>query len=781
MSHATTFERAKPVWLKGLEKEMNVTAGIAATFAWDGAGEVIVRCTGSCIYRIFINGVFVGHGPARGPHGWFRVDEWPVSAHCRKGRNVVAFEVAGYYLDSFYLLEQPSFLQAEVESRGQILTATGQKSWIGRRISERVQKVQRYSHQRTFSEVYRLKPGWDAWRSRPESTPAQLRFPLVVGKPRQLLPRGVALPDLGLRQPVLTLAIGTMKACPLHFSKDHYLVQSWKHQKNFPVEELESTPSLDVNALTNAEFSPSNRHYDPGEAFTLRSGEFRLLDFGGNLCGFPGATVECKTQTRLVFHFAEILFDGDIKQREADGVNIITYNLAPGRYDLEAIEPYLMRGLKFIVLEGACSLRNVFLRLYVNAEVHTATFASSDARLSRIFEAGRETYRQNALDIFMDCPSRERAGWLCDSFFTARAAMALSGHPQVEHNFIENFLLPKAYTKEPPGMLPMCYPSDHKDFLPNWAMWFVLELEEYLARSGDRAMVDALKPKVTALIRYFDKFRNGDGLLEKLAGWVFVEWSKANDFVQDVNYPTNMLYAATLAAAGRLYRNRTWLARAESMRDTIHQQSFNGEFFVDNAVRQADGALVVTTHRSETCQYYAFFLGTATPASHPSLYNCLLTQFGPRRDVGKIWPEVHPANAFIGVMLRLEILSRNGEAKRMLEESVDYWLSMAEQTGTLWEHLQPSASCSHGFTSHVCHAFQRDVAGLREIDAVERRVVLRFADLPIDWVECRVPTPDGLISLAWRRKDGGLHYRLSAPAGYRVTVDADSVNATLEG
>ena len=32
-------------------------------------------------------------------------------------------------------------------------------------------------------------------------------------------------------------------------------------------------------------------------------------------------------------------------------------------------------------------------------------------------------------------------------------------------------------------MLPMCYPADHYDgnFIPNWAMWFVLELEEYIS------------------------------------------------------------------------------------------------------------------------------------------------------------------------------------------------------------------------------------------------------------------------------------------------------------
>ena len=143
-----------------------------------------------------------------------------------------------------------------------------------------------------------------------------------------------------------------------------------------------------------------------------------------------------------------------------------------------------------------------------------------------------ETYKQNALDIFMDCPSRERAGWLCDSYFTARVAFDLSGNHLIETNFLENYLLPEKFMNIPQGMLPMCYPSDHVNgnFIPNWAMWFVIELEEYLARSNDRQMIKALEPKVNALLDYFARYENEDELLENLEKWVFVEWSKANDF-----------------------------------------------------------------------------------------------------------------------------------------------------------------------------------------------------------------------------------------------------------
>ena len=144
----------------------------------------------------------------------------------------------------------------------------------------------------------------------------------------------------------------------------------------------------------------------------------------------------------------------------------------------------------------------------------------------------------------------------CVTAFSRRASPQISrGDTTVEKNFFENYQRPEKFAFLPDGMLPMCYPADHYDgiFIPNWAMWFVLQLAEYADRSGDRELVESLRPRVLKLLEYFRQFENQDGLLEKLPSWVFVEWSQANKFVQDVNYPSNMLYAGMLDAADRLY------------------------------------------------------------------------------------------------------------------------------------------------------------------------------------------------------------------------------------
>jgi alpha-L-rhamnosidase len=318
----------------------------------------------------------------------------------------------------------------------------------------------------------------------------------------------------------------------------------------------------------------------------------------------------------------------------------------------------------------------------------------------------------------------------------------------------------------------MCYPADHYDgvFIPNWAIWFVIQLEEYQARSGNHKLIAALRPRLEALYRYFQKFKNEDGLLEKLDSWVFVEWSKANSFVQDVSYPTNMLYAAALAAAGRMYNESDLLEEAEQIRRVIRRQSFNGEFFVDNAVRK-NGQLQITRNRTEVCQYFAFFFNVATPQTHRELWEKLVNQFGPIRKKSNAFPEIYPANAFVGNYLRLELLSRYGHLVQVKKELINFYLYMAEQTGTLWENVGASASCNHGFASHVVHSLYRDILGVHVVDTQKKVIRLRIADVGLDWCEGRLLTPQGPVVVKWWKDNNETRYRAEVPAGYVLEVE----------
>ena len=124
-SAGPSFVSAKPIWPKGRETEKNLSVGFRAAFKAPAQEKALLRATGATLYRVFLNGRFLGHGPARGPHGFFRVDEWDLTPKLQPGVNVVAFEVAGYNVNSYSLLDQPPFLQAEVVAGGKVLASTG--------------------------------------------------------------------------------------------------------------------------------------------------------------------------------------------------------------------------------------------------------------------------------------------------------------------------------------------------------------------------------------------------------------------------------------------------------------------------------------------------------------------------------------------------------------------------------------------------------------------------------------------------------------------------------
>lgn len=770
-----SFQKAKPVWLENREKERNLFVGFRAVVdAPEEGTSAVLRITASTVYRAFVNGRVAGYGPARGPHGWYRLDELDISSLLIPGRNVVAIEVAGYNANSYYVLGQPSFLQAEIASDGRILVATGapEGGFAASVLPERVQKVQRYSFQRPFMEAYRMGPGYDRWRIDPDAP-----FPdaaCAITEPKRLLPRGVPYPLLQSRAAAGLVSRGGIEELETlqSYWRDRSLKDIGPKLIGYPEKELELVVSYEVERIKNISNIPQNTPYDPEVPLHIPQNGCQVLDLGVNLSGFIQLRVSCASPVRLYVTFDEMLQDGDVNFKRLGCVNAIAYRLEAGEYALESFEPYTLRYLKIMALDGECVVSRIGLRLFENPDTTRAEFVADDARLNTLFAAGVRTFAQNAVDIFMDCPHRERAGWLCDSFFTARSAMVLSGDTTVERNFLENYLLPERFEHLPEGMLPMCYPADHYDgvFIPNWALWFVLQLGEYIERSGDRALADALRPKVLALFDYFKKFRNENGLLEKLESWVFVEWSAANRFVQDVNYPSNMLYAAALSTAAHMYGLEALAVEAEQIRETIRRQSFDGEFFVDNAERK-DGRLKVTRNRTEVCQYFAFYFGVAKPESHPELWRRLCEEFGPKRKDTKAYPEIHEANAFVGNMIRLELLSRAGRSRQILDESIDYLLYMAERTGTLWENVGDYASLNHGFASHIVVTLYRDVLGVRHIDPVNKEVLVRFADVPLQFCRGRIPVGDSEISLEWRKEDGTLRYALTVPEGFTVRIE----------
>ncbi|MBQ0009894.1 MAG: hypothetical protein KBS76_02175, partial [Ruminococcus sp.] len=674
----------------------------------------VLALTGSSAYVVRVNGRFAAFGPARSAHGFYRVDEIPLDGLCQNEKNVVTVTVAGYNANSFYHLNQPSFLCAEVRENGTVTAATGWDGFVCRVCDEHEEKALRYSFQRTFCETYNMTPELAEWETEPEIGNVFPTVTLEKTEGKTFIARGCAL-NVYETIPAETLLSRETFAFGDH--RSDFLYPYWIRRpahptyKHFETADVTSDTALlarnlDILSSVSENRAPGNEALAAGEALTYSFGR----EYTGEVC----LSISCDEDSEVFITFDEYLSEGNKINYRRMSCNCLLWRLKKGDYVLSTFEPYSLSVLRLFALKGRFTVTDVSLRFF-GAEATGRRYTGRDPDLQKIFDAAVQTYRQNTFTIYMDCPSRERAGWLCDSFFTSRVEKVLTGKSEVEHNFLENFFLPDTFRDVPKGMFPMCYPGDHNDgnFIPNWAMFLVLELEEYVGRTGDRTFAIEAKDKVYGLLDYFKPFENTDGLLEKLEKWVFVEWSESNKLTQDVNYPTNMLYAKTLRAVASLYGDPALSEKADRLCRVINEQSFTDHgFYCDNAVYGEDGRAHLSGKFTESCQYYAFFCDVATPETRPELWERLLHDFGPGRVIPRDWPnlkadakwpEVYPANAFIGNYLRLELLWRYGEHEKLIENIKGYFVKMAEQTGTLWENEMDSASCNHGFASHVLY------------------------------------------------------------------------------
>ena len=683
------FKSAVPVWVKDAEELMNCRVRFKALAGITNSKKTTIRIATSGVYQLTVNGSFVAYGPARAGKGHFRVDEWDISDWLTKPCNTVVVEVCGYNANSFYLQEQSSFVIAEISEEEKVV------AWTGEHFSAQInphyiQRTQRYSYQRPFLEAYRVKNDDSFLTDSEKGNEVLCRV-----RGGELLKRYAPYPLFERIFAEATDLNGEVEFCkPQAYVRDRAITEVGTTIRGFEFSELDICVSDMCQEMI---FKPVN---DKSGA-CIPENSYRIYSFPYNATSMVTMSVECEKDIKLFVLFDEILRDQIVDFSRLDCVNAVYYELPAGKHNLQFFEVYTMKYVQVISVDGACNIESVGMIEYKHPPIQSRV-NTSDETIKKIVDAAIETYRQNSVDLFTDCPSRERAGWLCDSFFTSRTEFCLMGKSIVEKSFLENFLHEENYEGLPEGMVPMCYPSDCYNGLhiPNWAMWLILELKEYLQRTDDRELINRFKTKVLGILKYFERFENSDELLESLDGWVFVEWSKANDLVQDVNYPTNMLYYATLKTAAELYEMPQLYNKAERIKDAVLKQSFDGKFFCDNAVRK-EGKLILTGECTEVCQYYAFFFDIAKKETHEELLDIIINFFGPNRDTCGEFAHIYPANAFIGNYLRMDILMKFGCYEMVLENMKSFFGYMAERTGTLWEHTDTQASCNHGFASYA--------------------------------------------------------------------------------
>lgn len=689
------FSKAIPVWkdIDNYKDKLNVH--LVFREIEDSLEGYKIKIAASDWYKLYVNDEFVGAGPARAAQGYARVDEYDLTAFHNNGKNEIVIYVAGFYCKTLTTVWQDSFLAAEIIRDDEVVKYTG-RDFECYENERRVRKAERFSVQRYFQEIWDMSA--DAF--------GKLVQTVEVAGDIKFISRRVPFAYCGCEDYAGYISRGIFEQnTDKEFRKNAYSFDPFAEDKwgVFDEDEIQHFPYRYVKSLDLTVTEGSGKL-----PVTLGEGQWMMVDMGRINVGFLRWSGVVEEDTDVIVAYSESSYDGVFDFVNIDMEPVFEYILPAGKeIDAESFEPYTYKCIAFFVKKGSITVNSVGLRSFERdiSGVKRPEFGNS--KYAKLYDAALRTYAHNALDIIMDCPSRERAGWLCDSYFTGKAEYYFYGDSPVESAFLENYILYTNQGEFPNGVLPMCYPSDphhNNKFIPQWDMWYVLEVCDYLSNRKPVWDKETFAPTVFGIIDFLERYENSIGLLENLPSWNFIEWSSANTWVYDVNFPTNMLYAGVLDAVAAMYGKPELSKKAEAVRKTVTDIAFDGEVFVDNATRNADGTYTRTQNVSEACQYYGVLFGGVdlADAKYAQLAQHIKNGFA---NFNKGDRDFCPINAFIGLYLRMNVLSNLGWNDVIAADVEGFFGDMCDETGTLWECRKdnglPVGSLDHGFASYV--------------------------------------------------------------------------------
>ncbi len=751
--------------------------------------SVKIKLTARNIYRLYINNNFILHGPSRTTHGYCRVDEIDITDELLNGVNHIAVEVMEYggqssvykHYSNDCTLENGMFI-AEIIADDKVLSATGCDNWKVCKITARAARSERISHCRQSAEIYNINENFHRWKF----GESEFLNPIILKEEPIYLPHKALIPKMEEFYFKNLLDFG---ACQIDKNKKIIIrkmeenSQFYLNLKEYPYDDFKRTVSS--NGTVKVEYTKKGLELNPIDTEDF----YAFFECGESHLGFINIKVTCEHSGIIDIVHSEVL--------ELDGSPTTLYNtvtrlhVAAGTTEFITMEPALARYMQ-VIFRGVGSVNLQKLSIIDDSypDINQSSFLCSNDNINRLYKAAKKTLLLSTKDIFMDCPDRERGGWLCDSFWMARAASLMLSDSLVEKEFLENFLLTPA-DKMYKGFFPEVYPANKTDYekttgITTWSFWLMLEFCEYVRRTGDIQFRDEHKGRIEAFINGSQSFIGKSCLIENLPD-LFIDWSLSNtdEHKQPISTAANALYAYMLIELGKTFENSEWIRKGEYMRDVLRSIILNNtdiEFlrYIPDVIEYDENGKLCCKENcySEAAMYTSLWSGLFSEDEAPLLVNTVKDTMGPLPKY-PIDPNIGESQLFIGLCIRLDMLSRQGNIDKMFEDMLTiYEPQLKEGPGTLWEvrKINGNSRC-HGFTSHAGVHLMRDILGIGisewdETRCGKRNITIAPNICGLRWAKGTHLTPDGIVSVSWKYDGSSFLLDISLPktVSYNITL-----------
>ncbi|AHF89243.1 alpha-L-rhamnosidase [Opitutaceae bacterium TAV5] len=730
-------------------------------------------------YRLFVNGIFVARGPARGYQESWPYDEIDIAAHLQPGRNVIAVRAWNPGFGTFQYVSQ-GFAGLLVAARWEDAGVV-----IGSDTTWKTIRQPGVTRDTVTSSIQLFPQEHIDLRSAPVSADASGNADWTA-------------PDFDDGDWLVPEALRWN--CAPWFSLEPRGIPQLVERSIVPAALLGSSEGLcatgypdvrDVVALRRGEdrshrVSEMRKPQGEGGGGAGRYRSF-LFDFGRTVVGSLVLTIRGAGGGEIIdTHLGETI--------DADTLTIDQYDptwcrmafgdrlvCRAGDFTYRFFHHYGFRYLDLTVRDALRDDLQIEVSLdwigYPLESRRAGRFLSSDATLDRIWEACAWTQQCCSLDAYVDTPWREQAQWWGD----ARVQAWNTFHLVDDARLFRRGIAQIAHQTTPDGLTYGHAPTmAHGCILPDFTLIWFLTLWDYYWQTGSTEPLTTHRETVRRALAYFREHTDSrTGLLrhdERF--WLFLDWTELGKEGSPAVY--NLWLLIALEKLAILHRHAglpdeaapldAWAARLRhALRPLVTEEGFLCDGF------DTEGISVSTTSLHTQTLALVAGLEEVDGIDEQAILEKILLPFirGEQERLPASAARAIPSAYWITYVFSL--LIGRGHGEEVVAFIKDRWLPMAEH-GTTWELFSPrrgEESHSHAWSAHPLFHLMRTLGGITQTAPAWREIDWH----PVfhgDHAEVAVPTPHGLIRSTWERglngDAGTIRASLLLPPGVAARV-----------
>lgn len=727
----------------------------------------VVHVSADNRYRLYVNGKYVGIGPARSDLLHWYFETYNIAEYLQPGNNCIAAVVwnFGEHAPVAQHTYQTGFIMQGNTAREQVVN-TDTENWkviqdeAYQPLTQADFKVLGYYAVGATDSVAGAKYPWN-WQMPGENTIEWLQpRSLRTGKPYGLsYSYGDAAYDLMPRRiPLLTT-----------------------HEERF----------RKVLRINGAGGSIDTAFLNGHQPVTIPANTETkiLLDQTYLVTAYPELTVSGGKASEIKITYSEALYDEQMRKgnrNETEGKTIVGYFdiFLPDGGAERHFRPLWNRTYRFVELAIKTKeeplILNDFKGMYTAYPFEEkALFESDDAITEDIWDVGWRTAQLCAGETYMDCPYYEQLQYIGDTRIQALISLYVSG----DDRLMRNALLQFDQSRIPEGITTSRYPSELAQFIPPYSLFWIAMVHDYHMHREDSVFIQQLLPGIEAVLQWFEDHLDDNGLLGGMEWWNYVDVAEGFERgtppgAEDGN--------STLITLQYLYA----LDYAIDLFDTYGQRDVVPHYQqISEAIRKAVMKTSYDTQRgllADTPEKSSF-------SQHTNIM-AVLTNTLPDTAQLRVVESILQDTTLIQCNIYYRFyLTRALVKVGMGDYFVDHmetWTDMLEEGLTTFaEHEENTRSDCHAWSASPNYEFLATVCGIRPASPHFASVEMVPALGHLKQVKASMPHPAGEIQVQWKRMNKKLKGEITLPigtSGYirwkgrRIELKPGSQQVTLE-